>query len=119
MSLTTASLLAATSGSEVLFAGYTMEDKARLPQLGRMLELAGEMVGINTGNASFRIEAPYLAMNKAEIIQKARSLQVPLDMTWSCSWSGELQCGECPKCQERRAAFAKSKVQDPTRYRKQ
>jgi 7-cyano-7-deazaguanine synthase len=117
-SLTIASILAATGGSEVLFTGYTAEDKDRLPKLGRMLELVGEVVAINTGNTAFRVEAPYINTTKADIVQKAQSLEVPLELTWSCLWSGEFQCGECLRCKERRAAFSISRIKDPTQYRK-
>lgn len=116
-SLTEAAILAASANSEVLYTGYTAEDNTRLPRLSRMIELAAEMVGINTGNHSFRIAAPYIGLTKAQVVQKGAELNVPLDMTWSCLWGGEAQCGQCVRCKERMEAFQTAGIKDPTKYR--
>jgi 7-cyano-7-deazaguanine synthase len=36
--------------------------------------------------------------------------------TWSCYKGGEIHCGKCGTCVERREAFALAGVQDPTVY---
>ena len=36
--------------------------------------------------------------------------------SYTCYNGGEKQCGECPACQERKAAFAANGVEDPVGY---
>jgi 7-cyano-7-deazaguanine synthase len=64
-----------------------------------------------------RIEAPFLALHKADVIRLGLQLEVPLETTLSCmAPSGLLHCGLCSKCRERRDAFADAGVSDPTVY---
>lgn len=63
------------------------------------------------------IEAPFAALRKADVIQLGLSLGVPLELTLSCmDPSAGAHCGRCSKCRERRDAFAKAGVPDPTGY---
>jgi 7-cyano-7-deazaguanine synthase len=63
-----------------------------------------------------RIEAPFLTKTKAEIVHLGASLGVPFGQTWSCYKGGELHCGTCGTCVERREAFELAGVEDPTIY---
>ncbi|WP_381560707.1 7-cyano-7-deazaguanine synthase [Streptomyces eurythermus] len=40
----------------------------------------------------------------------------PSRRTWSCYEGGEVHCGACGTCVERREAFDEAGVADPTRY---
>lgn len=40
-----------------------------------------------------RIEAPFVKMNKAQIIKKGLIIGVPYGLTWSCYEGGEMPCG--------------------------
>jgi 7-cyano-7-deazaguanine synthase len=73
---------------------------------------------LSTGlNAPIRIETPFAAMHKADVVRLGVTLGVPLDLTLSCMQpSGGLHCGRCSKCRERRDAFREAGVGDPTRY---
>jgi 7-cyano-7-deazaguanine synthase len=56
-------------------------------------------------------------MKKSDVVQLGASLGVPLELTLSCMQpAGELHCGRCSKCRERRDAFIESGVTDPTEY---
>jgi hypothetical protein len=46
------------------------------------------------------------------------SLGVPYEDTWSCYEGGEIHCGLCGTCNERKEAFQLAGVPDPTKYRK-
>ena len=63
------------------------------------------------------VDAPFMAMHKSDVIRLGHQLGVPLELTLSCmNPRGGLHCGECSKCRERRDAFRKAGIEDPTRY---
>ncbi len=59
---------------------------------------------------------PFIAMRKADIARRGHALGVDFGSTWSCYAGGDVHCGECGTCVERREAFALAGVPDPTRY---
>ncbi len=66
----------------------------------------------------FRINAPLIAMTKAEIIRAGLKLGVDYGQTLSCYAPDALgrACGECDSCRLRAQAFAAAGEADPTRY---
>ena len=62
-----------------------------------------------------RLEAPFLAMNKAAVVEIGLRLRVPYELTWSCYEGGAEPCGQCGTCRDRAAAFAANRVSDPAR----
>jgi len=74
---------------------------------------------LSIGLASpIRIEAPFAAMHKEAVIAMGQSLGVPFELTLSCMQPRDGQhCGLCSKCRERRDAFARAGITDPTPYR--
>jgi 7-cyano-7-deazaguanine synthase len=68
--------------------------------------------------ARFRIQAPLIAMSKAEIIRAGIELGVDFSMTVSCYQAAPdgAACGKCDSCRLRAAGFAAAGVPDPTRY---
>jgi 7-cyano-7-deazaguanine synthase len=66
--------------------------------------------------AGFRILAPFLELTKDEIVRRGAEAGVPFDRTWSCYVGGEVHCGRCGTCVERREAFERAGVADPTTY---
>lgn len=60
--------------------------------------------------------APFLATNKAGIVELGSMLKVPFGLTWTCYQGGESHCGRCGADVERRGAFAAAGVSDPTEY---
>jgi 7-cyano-7-deazaguanine synthase len=64
----------------------------------------------------FTIVAPFVASSKADIVARGDELGVPFADTWSCYKGGEVHCGTCGTCTERREAFELAGVADPTRY---
>jgi|SRR5438552_3412940 len=84
-----------------------------------------------------RIDAPYAATSKADVIRRGAELGVPFELTLSCMspqrsgqppvvsaqtghWSlatgHYIHCGTCSKCRERHDAFLQAGVPDPTKY---
>lgn len=63
-----------------------------------------------------RLERPFVDWDKSAIVRRGAELGVPFALTWSCYVGGEVHCGRCGTCVERREAFAKAGVPDPVRY---
>lgn len=61
-----------------------------------------------------RLEAPYLKLNKTDILRIGLPLGVPYENTWSCYKGGEKPCGACGACTERAEAFRTIGVPDPS-----
>ncbi|WP_047871976.1 7-cyano-7-deazaguanine synthase QueC [Nocardiopsis sp. RV163] len=75
------------------------------------------LVGVaNEGFAAPRVEAPFMTWSKADIARHGVRLGAPLERSWSCYKGGDVHCGTCGTCYERREAFHESGLPDPTEY---
>ena len=63
-----------------------------------------------------RLLAPYTRLTKAEIARRGKSLGVDYGTTYSCYKGGDIHCGECATCRERRQALREAGISDPTQY---
>jgi 7-cyano-7-deazaguanine synthase len=59
---------------------------------------------------------PFVQLDKAAIVRIGADLAVPFAKTWSCYKGGDMHCGTCGTCVERREAFELAGVHDPTPY---
>lgn len=66
--------------------------------------------------AGIALLRPFIALTKAEIAAAGARLGVDFARTWSCYRGGETHCGKCGTCVERREAFQKAGLPDPTVY---
>ncbi|WP_235018384.1 7-cyano-7-deazaguanine synthase QueC [Thermomonospora echinospora] len=64
----------------------------------------------------FKVVAPFLTWTKADIVRVAAALGVPFGDTWSCYRGDTWHCGRCGTCAERKKAFARAGLVDPTHY---
>jgi 7-cyano-7-deazaguanine synthase len=69
--------------------------------------------GTYTGMVLLR---PFIGLNKAQIAAEGARLGVDYARTWSCYKGGEIHCGRCGTCVERREAFLVAGLPDPTVY---
>lgn len=65
---------------------------------------------------SVELVRPFINLKKPDIVRLGHELQVPFAKTWSCYRGEELHCGACGTCIERREAFYKQGIDDPTTY---
>ncbi len=68
--------------------------------------------------ANVDLWAPFLAESKEDIIKQGYRLGVPFEETWSCYNGGDIHCGVCGTCIERRESFVRAGIVDPTVYQK-
>lgn len=66
--------------------------------------------------AGIELLRPFVAMDKAAIARRGAELGVDFSRTWSCYKGGEVHCGTCGTCVERREAFQLAGLPDPTVY---
>lgn len=59
---------------------------------------------------------PFVDWTKADIVRRGSELGVPFLKTWSCYKGGEIHCGRCGTCIERREAFDLAGIEDLTPY---
>ena len=74
-------------------------------------------------NGAVKLDLPYINLKKFEIAEMLDSdpdtsacWNALIGSSWSCYEGGKTQCGECSTCLERRDAFARADVEDPTVY---
>ena len=83
-----------------------------ISSLEQMLKIANE----GFIDPDFSILAPFVNSTKGEIARRGDELNVPWDKTWSCYKGGDIHCGSCGTCFERREAFGEFDLHDPTEY---
>jgi 7-cyano-7-deazaguanine synthase len=59
---------------------------------------------------------PFVHLDKAGIVSRGARLRIDYAHTWSCYKGAERHCGTCGTCVERREAFLRAGVPDPTDY---
>ena len=86
------------------------------PEFVAAFESAARLANAGFVPDEFRVWAPFLELSKSDIVRLGAGYGVPFDRTWSCYRGGELHCGSCGTCTERREAFTVAGVPDPTAY---
>ena len=67
-------------------------------------------------NPEMVVDAPFVDIDKSDIVKLGAELGVPFKETWTCYKGGEKHCGVCSSCRERKRAFVDSGVTDSTEY---
>ena len=62
------------------------------------------------------LQRPFIEKDKAAIAKLGHELGIDFAMTWSCYKGGDIHCGTCGTCVERREAFLHAGLVDPTVY---
>lgn len=79
------------------------------------LHAMGEAIRLGT-DTQIALLRPFAEISKTDIVRRGVELGVDFSKTWSCYVGGEVHCGECGTCRERREAFLAAGVEDPTVY---
>ena len=104
-----------TGASSVSYAAHS-GDRAIYPDCRE--EFADAMNGVMeiAGWDKVSLNRPFSSLTKADIVKLGDELDVPFEQTWSCYKGGQVHCGVCGTCVERREAFQLAGVTDPTIY---
>jgi 7-cyano-7-deazaguanine synthase len=107
---------AESGGAKGLVIAAHLGDHAIYPDCREeFMEAMG--AAIRTGTyAEVELLRPFISLTKAQIVARGAELGVDFAQTWSCYVGGDIHCGECGTCVERREAFALAGVADPTAY---
>lgn len=111
---------AITVGAEAIATGVHAGDHYIYPDcrpqfvstLEAMLRVANE----GFCPPDFRVLAPFVHISKGDIALLGDQIGVPWAETWSCYKGGDIHCGSCGTCFERREAFEQAGIEDPTEY---
>lgn len=82
------------------------------PKFAEAMDGAARVCDFN----EIRVLAPFVNWVKTDIVRRGEELRVPFELTWSCYAGGTTHCGKCGTCIDRRTAFEKAGVADPTNY---
>lgn len=63
-----------------------------------------------------KVIAPYTNITKGDIARIGKRLGIDYTETWSCYKGGEVHCGKCGTCVERKEALAEAGIEDKTIY---
>lgn len=66
--------------------------------------------------AKIQLLRPFIDTDKTGIAKRGADLGIDFAETWSCYKGGEIHCGVCGTCVERREAFLLAGLPDPTKY---
>lgn len=105
-------------GARDIYVGVNVLDASGYPDCRPEFVRAFEALAqVATRRGGFRIHAPLIELNKADIIALGTRLGVDYSITHSCyDPQNDAACGRCDACALRRKGFAEAGIPDPTRY---
>ncbi|MDF1657963.1 MAG: 7-cyano-7-deazaguanine synthase QueC [Verrucomicrobiales bacterium] len=98
-------VIAAHSGDHAIYADCREE----------FMSPMGEAIAQGT-DVDLELLRPFIHMRKEDIAALGNELGLNLSDTWSCYKGGEIHCGKCGTCVERKEAFMLAKLIDGTVY---
>jgi 7-cyano-7-deazaguanine synthase len=113
--ISTAASIALSKNCEKIYYGAHADDAAgnAYPDCSQSFNNAMATAIYEGSGGVLSLEAPFVGINKAEIVRRGLELKVPYELTWSCYEGGAKPCGECGTCRDRIAAFEANGVKDP------
>jgi 7-cyano-7-deazaguanine synthase len=114
--LSAAVAYAVTLGANKIFYGAQGSDEPFYPDCRREFYEAFEKAARLGTCEEIDIKAPFSGSKKSDLIKEGKKLGVPFELTWSCYLDGNIHCGKCESCTNRKKAFKEANVDDPTEY---
>ncbi|MFN8769786.1 MAG: 7-cyano-7-deazaguanine synthase QueC [Neisseriaceae bacterium] len=121
MLLSIAWSIACVEGADVLAYGAQCGDHYLYPDTRpdyfSAINLALRLGTEDCRKDNLELIAPLLKKSKDEVVKLGHLLQVPFEDTWSCYEAGDIHCGLCGACYNRKHGFIDSNIPDPTIYK--
>ena len=111
--------IAEKEGATAMYIGVVQEDSSGYPDCTDEF-IADMKKAINQGtkkDTHIDILTPLVHLSKAQIVQEAMKLNVPLEHTWSCYKEEDEACGICDSCRIRLNGFKLANQIDPIKYK--
>ena len=111
--------IAEKEGATAMYIGVVQEDSSGYPDCTDEFITKMEKA-INQGTkeeTKIEILTPLIHLSKAQIVQEAIKLNVPLEHTWSCYKEEKEACGVCDSCRLRLNGFKIANQIDPIPYK--
>jgi len=105
--LSMSAAIAEKEGAEVISIGVVEEDSSGYPDC-RETYIKSMQNSINLGTkdaTQIEIKMPLVHLQKSQIVAKSLSMNVPLELTWSCYKNEDKACGVCDSCRLRLNGF--------------
>ena len=118
--LSIATAIAEKENATALYIGVVQEDSSGYPDCTDNF-ISKMQSAMNQGTkkeTNLTIKTPLVHMTKEQIVQKALSLDVPLEHTWSCYQNETKACGVCDSCRLRLKGFKLAGKEDKIEYAK-
>jgi 7-cyano-7-deazaguanine synthase len=114
--LSVAAGFAEGAGAEGLIIAAHAGDHAIYPDCRNdFMKAMADAIRLGT-YAELALLRPFIDLRKEDIAARGAELGVDFSKTWSCYKGGEIHCGKCGTCVERKEAFARAGIEDPTEY---
>ncbi|PHU41575.1 7-cyano-7-deazaguanine synthase QueC [Pseudobutyrivibrio ruminis] len=116
--LSSASAIALSKGCSKIFYGAHSDDAAgnAYPDCSEAFNKAMNTAIYEGSGKQLEIVAPFISLNKSQVVKNGLEIGVPYELTWSCYEGHEKACGKCGTCIDRKAAFELNGVKDPIEY---
>ncbi len=117
--LSIASAIAEKESASAMYIGVVQEDSSGYPDCTNSF-INSIQKAINEGtkdSTNIEIITPLVDLSKAQIVQEAIKLNVPLELTWSCYKEEDEACGVCDSCRLRLNGFNEANSKDPIKYK--
>ncbi len=113
--ISSAAAIAISKGCSKIYYGAHADDAAgnAYPDCSSVFNEAMNKAVYEGSGRQLVIEAPFVGLNKAQVVKKGLEIGVPYHLTWSCYEGEDKPCGKCGTCIDRIKAFELNGVKDP------
>ena len=111
--------IAEKEGATAMYIGVVQEDSSGYPDCtDSFISVMKKAINQGTKEDTYiDILTPLVHLSKAQIVQEALKLNVPLEHTWSCYKEEIEACGVCDSCRLRLNGFKLANQIDPIPYK--
>ncbi len=116
--LSSAASVALSRDCSVIYYGAHSDDAAgsAYPDCSEVFNNAINTAIYEGSGRQLSVIAPFVSMNKADVVKIGLELNVPYELTWSCYEGNDTACGKCGTCIDRIKAFEMNNTHDPIKY---